>query len=191
MARAFPFLLCVLLLTGCKSFLNSLAENGTWGKMMKGAPQIPNPATHPIDSPITVSDQSGNSTYSLTRFDEKALCFDFTAPFPGEALSQTKYTVEAYDNFMDDRPGYGGREEMRATNSKVRIIHTSSEVRIVEKYDTKFREMVKVPETFYSTDGQVCFAKPKVPAPTSHFLLLYRTESTVNGFDTYAAWRLE
>ncbi|MBL8921608.1 MAG: hypothetical protein JNJ54_22295 [Myxococcaceae bacterium] len=177
-------------LGGCKAMLNAMAESGPWGTMFRSAAAIPNPAVHGVTSPVTVRDQVGRVAYRLTTFESSKLCFEFTAPYSGDSVAKIPFAIEAAVSSADDRPGFGGREELRARDGKVRIIHTSSKVEIIEKYDSRLNAMVKNPETLHTTVAEVCFADPKIPRPESKYLLLY-PDTPVGGLDGYAAWRLD
>lgn len=183
------FIAVLASLSGCKALLNSLAENGPWGAMMRGAPHI----THPlrgVSSSLEVPDQSGRSRYRLTSLERDRLCFAFNAPFPPEVIKAREYTVEGYVNMMDDRPGYGGDPSLSMTNSTVTIDRSTSRPEVVEVWDDKLRTFRKELTTIYQTDGTICFSSPRVPNATTRYLLLFPSEAA-GGFAEYAAWQLD
>ncbi len=186
--RSFLALLLALLAApGCKSVLTSLAEAGPWGTMMRAAPIVPNPATSHEVSPVEATDQAGRIRYRITSFAPEGLCFSFTAPYSPEETSAIPFAVEALATSMDDRPGYGGSDDLKASNRVVRVIDARSEVRLVEEWVNGVA--LRREKTFYTTQAEVCFPDPKIPTAESRFLLLY-SDGPIGGLDSYAVWQL-
>lgn len=172
----------------CKGLLNSLAESGPWGTMLHSAPHVANPATSGAVPTTPSTDQQGLITYRWSSYSPTSLCFAFTAPWAPNDFGGAPWAIEAMVNTTDDRPDVGGSADLVDKNGQVRVIKSTSHVAMVKKYVNGMT--IEKPETIYETDAEVCFANPKIPTPTSRYLMLYR-DGPVGGFDSYAAWQLD
>jgi hypothetical protein len=169
--------------TGCAGILNSLAESGPWGQMLRGAPTVQNPAdTGEVDS-TPVQDQGGNVEYRMISFSEQeGLCFAMKTGWSPESTEGAKFELEALHASTDDRD-----TSPKSHNASVRVTHTESEVRIVQEYDHGI--VIEKPKTFYNTEAEMCFADAILPKKDTRYLLLYPAGPTLTGFQPYAVWQ--
>lgn len=179
----FAVFLALFALTSCGSMLNSMADSGSWGKMLRAAPVVVNPAiAGEIDS-TPVPDQSGYVTYRILSLSEDlGLCIGISSQRSPENMVRYKLELEALRESTDSR-----HTSDKSHHTPVRIVDSQSEVQMVTKWVDG--RSVEAPETVYKTEAEVCFADPVLPLKDTRYLLLYPATQTGTGFEPYAVWQ--